>query len=676
MDLSTILFIALAAIFALGFAFFQYLYKAKKRSKDAYILFALRFLSVFVLLLLLINHKFTFTSYTIEKPNLVLAVDDSESIKHLEQEDTLQSILEKLKSNEKINQRFELVQFNFGNDLKPGNNNEFKESETNIFSALASVQELSRGKETAIALISDGNQTTGRNFQYFKPDNNVNVYPVLVGDTTQYLDIELSRVNVNNYAFLNNRFPVEAFIFYSGEESINTRFTIKAGDKTIYSENISLDSENNSIIIQAELPASKLGVLSYEAEIVPLETEKNTANNAKSFAVEVIDERTEILLLSAIPHPDLGAIKKAIETNKQRQLDIKYIQDDLLNIEDYQLVILYQPTSGFASVFEQLDDNNQNYLIISGTKTNWNFLNTIQDFVRKDFTNQTQEIFAVKNPNFNQFQFEEVGFSDFPPLEDKFGRISIESDNLESIYFQKIENVETSQPLIAVQGSGRNKNAFIFGENIWRWRSASFLENKSFQKFDNFFGKLIQNLASAKQRERLTLDYKSFYYESEAVKLSANFFDQNYQFDPNANLNISVADSLENIESQFILKNNAYEVDLGSLAPGTYNFKITETATQLSRSGSFEIIAYNIEQKFISANKNAMEALAENAETKVYYPNQIQELIDSLLSKDKYKPIQKSQQKNVPLIYWYYLLFLLVSILAAEWFFRKYKGLI
>ncbi len=258
MDLSTILFIALAAIFALGFAFFQYLYRSKKRGKDVYILFALRFLSVFVLLLLLINPKFTFTSYTLEKPNLVLAVDDSESIKHLEQEDTLLSILEKLKSNEKINERFELVQYNFGNELKAGKSNEFNESETNIFSALESVQELSRGKETAIALISDGNQTSGRNFQYFKPNDNTNIYPIVVGDTTQYLDMELSRLNVNNYAFLNNRFPVEAFISYSGEESINTRFVIKAGENAIYSENISLDSENNSTIIQAELPAFKI----------------------------------------------------------------------------------------------------------------------------------------------------------------------------------------------------------------------------------------------------------------------------------------------------------------------------------------------------------------------------------------------------------------------------------
>ncbi|SKB31537.1 hypothetical protein SAMN05660776_0321 [Salegentibacter holothuriorum] len=674
MNLSTILFIALAAIFALGFAFFQYLYKSKKRGKDVYILFALRFLSVFVLLLLLINPKLTFTSYSLEKPMLILVVDDSESIKHLEQEDSVRIILENFRANEKLNEQFDLVQYNFGNNLKPGDNNEFKETETNIFSVLESVKALSQKKEAIIGLISDGNQTSGRNFQYFNAQN-TEIYPLVIGDTTQYADLELSRLNVNNYAFLNNRFPVEAFISYSGEKSINTRFVIKAGNNTIFSEEVSLNAENNSTIIQAKLPASKLGVLSYDAEIIPIENEKNTANNTKSFAVEVIDERTEILLVSAIPHPDLGAIKKAIETNKQRQLDIKYIQDDL-NVEDYQLVILYQPNSSFLSVFEDLEENNQNYLLISGTKTNWNFLNGIQDFVKKDFTNQTQEVFAVKNPNFNQFQLEEVGFSNFPPLEDKFGSISILSNSIESIYFQEIENVETSQPLIAIQGKGQDKKAFILGENIWRWRSAAFMEDKSFEEFDNFFGKLIQNLASKKQRERLTLDYKSFYYENESVNISANFFDQNYQFDPKANLNISVESSLGNFESQFILKNNGYEVDLGDLSPGTYTFKIVETGSQISRSGSFEIIAYNIEQKFVSANKNAMLALAENSGTVVFYQNQIQEFIDGLLSEDKYKPIQKSQQKAVPLIDWYYLLFLLVLTLAAEWFYRKYKGLI
>lgn len=676
MNISNIILIALAIVIALGFAFLQYLFKNRTRKRETYVFFALRFLSVFLLLLLLINPKITSTTYELEKPNLILAIDNSASIAHLQQEDTVLGLLEYLKSNEALQERFQSIQYNFGNELLDSGKPDFKAAQTNIYAALESVKELSRKKSTAVVLISDGNQSSGRDFRYFSPRSNQEIYPVVVGDTTEYLDLELSQLNANSYAFLDNRFPVEAFISYSGEGEINSEFIIRSGKNIVYSEEFSLDKENNSMVIQAQLPASRLGVLSYETEVVPLEIEKNTANNTKKFAVEVIDERSKILLISANPHPDIGTFKKSIETNKQRQLDIKYLDDDLSDLQEYQLVIIYQPNSDFASIFEDLKAHNQKYLLVTGNQTDWNFLNNIQDFFRKEFANQSQEIFALQNPNFNQFQFEDVGFSEFPPLEDRFGNLSVLSNDLKSIYFQEIENVETSQPLIAVMGDGQNKNAFIFGENIWRWRSASYLDNKSFEKFDNFLGKLVQNIASKQQRERLTFDYNSFYYENEAVKITADFFDQNYQFDPNADLEISVENSEDILESQLILKNSGYEVNLGILSPGTYDFKITEEASQVSRSGTFEIIAYNIEQQFMSSNKKAMEALAESSGTRIHYHNQIDEIVTALLSNDKYKPVQKSRQKDVPLVDLYYLLFLLVVILASEWFFRKYKGLI
>ncbi|TDN89278.1 hypothetical protein DET49_10623 [Salegentibacter sp. 24] len=676
MNLTNTILITLAIVIALGFAFFQYLFKKHIKNRETYVFFALRFLSVFILLLLLINPKITSTTYELEKTNLILAVDDSESISHLQQQDTVRKLLKDLKSNKDLHERFDLVQYNFGNGLLNSNHPKFEAPQTNIFAALESVEKISRKKQTAVILISDGNQSTGRDFRYFMPRSNQEIYPLVIGDTTQYSDVEISQLNVNTYAFLNNRFPVETFVSYSGEKEVKSTFVIKSGKSIIFSEQLTLSSEINSAVIRAELPASRLGVLSYEAEIIPLAIEKNIENNTKKFAVEVIDERSKILLISSIPHPDLGTFKKSIESNKQRQLDIKYLTDDLSDLKDYQLVIVYQPTSGFAHVFDELKDNNQNYLLVTGTKTDWNFVNGIQDFVNKDFVNQSQEIFARQNLNFKQFQFEKVGFSRFPPLEDKFGKIKVLSNNLESIYFQKIENVETIQPLVAVQGSAGNKKGFIFGENIWRWRSTTYLENETFEKFDNFIGKLVQNLVSANQRERLTVDYNSFYYENEPVEISANFFDQNYQFDPNADLNITVENTDKTMESQLILKNNGYMVNLGNLTPATYNFKITEKASQISRSGSFEVIDHNIEQQFISANKNAMEALARNSGTKAYYNGQVTNLVHTLLNNDKYKPVQKSHEKTVPLIDWYYLLFLLIIILSAEWFFRKYKGLI
>jgi hypothetical protein len=58
------------------------------------------------------------------------------------------------------------------------------------------------------------------------------------------------------------------------------------------------------------LNADKVGIAKYKAVISSNIKEKNTSNNAKNFAVEVIDQRSEIALISAINHPDLGALKR------------------------------------------------------------------------------------------------------------------------------------------------------------------------------------------------------------------------------------------------------------------------------------------------------------------------------------------------------------------------------
>jgi hypothetical protein len=44
---------------------------------------------------------------------------------------------------------------------------------------------------------------------------------------------------------------------------------------------------------------------------------ENTYNNSKNFAVEVIDQKTKIALVTAINHPDVAALKRSIESNAQ-----------------------------------------------------------------------------------------------------------------------------------------------------------------------------------------------------------------------------------------------------------------------------------------------------------------------------------------------------------------------
>jgi hypothetical protein len=60
-------------------------------------------------------------------------------------------------------------------------------------------------------------------------------------------------------------------------------------------------------------PANKIGSIIFKASISSAE-KKNTYNNSKNFAVEVIDQKT-IALVTAINHPDVAALKRSIESN-------------------------------------------------------------------------------------------------------------------------------------------------------------------------------------------------------------------------------------------------------------------------------------------------------------------------------------------------------------------------
>jgi hypothetical protein len=93
------------------------------------------------------------------------------------------------------------------------------------------------------------------------------------------------------------------------------------------------------------------------------------------------------------------------------------------------------------------------------------------------------------------------------------------------------------------------------------------------------------------------------------------------------------------------------------------------------RSGNFTILDFNVEQQFLSAEATKLKKLAANTDGKAFFISEIEVMIDVLLNDNRYQQVQKREQKVVPLIDWKYLLGLIVLILSAEWFIRKYNGL-
>ena len=673
MTVTNIFLIILAAIIALALVLVQYYFtKKNKRSKHWMLFSALRFITYFSVFLLLINPKFTSTTYTLEKPSLAIAVDNSSSIKNLGEENEVQNLLNQLQQDEDLTEVFSIETYSFGSDFKANDSITFSEPQSNLHQAFSNLQQLYKNKTAPVVFISDGNQTYGQDFTYSAKQLKQSIFPVVVGDTTQYVDLKIGQLNVNRYAFLNNKFPVEVFVNYSGNSKLSQRFEIKQGNQILYSEIIPFSSEKTSAVINATLPANSVGVKTYSVSIQPIENEKNIENNIKNFAVEVIDEKTNVLLLTSIIHPDLGAFKKSIEHNQQRAATIKNI-DEEIDFGDYQLVVLYQPDERFARAYEQIKRLGLNTFTVTGTQTNYQFLDQIQDIFTKQSTHQEEDYLARYNQNYSSFQFEDIGFDDFPPLKDKFGELSF-STEVNPLLFQSIAGYKTETPLLATLENGTQRHGFLFGENSWQWRAKSFLETESFNTYDEFFGKLVQYLASNKRRERLQIDYNSFYNSGDDIVLKAQYFDRNYEFDPRGKLGLTVKNKETNASQvfPFLLRNNLYEVDLSNLTAGEYAFTVKVEGEQLSKSGNFTIVDFDVEKQFLSANLGALQQL----NNQVYFPNQFEQLKQNLLAAPEFKPIQKSKQEISPLIDWIYLLAIIIFCLSSEWFLRKYYGLI
>ncbi|WP_417443957.1 vWA domain-containing protein [Joostella sp.] len=673
---SPVIYALLAAVISLLIAFF--LYRKRSRKGKVFIAMAiLRFVAIFALLLLLINIKFSNKSFFTEKPYLSILVDNSSSIKELGYEDTARKLLNELTNDEELNNRFSIEEYSFDTDLLPQDSLSFSGNQTNISNALQALENINRGSNGAVLMLSDGNQTYGADYAFTSKSLQQEVYPVVLGDSITYNDLKISQLNVNKYAYFKNKYPVEIFLTFEGKSTVRSVLKIYRGNQLLYSEKVSFDEKNTSKVIKTELLADKIGVQTLKAVLEPLSEEKNKENNSKLFALEVIDQKNNIAIVTATKHPDIGALKKIVESNEFRTASIVDVGAFNALENNFQLVILYQPTNSFNTVIKELKNRKQNYWIISGEDTDWNFLNRAELGFNHVLSGGKEEVLPLYNDTYNSFQTEDIGFDDFPPLTARLGGIDFLGAS-HALLYKKIGSIATDDPQLVTFDNNEQKAAILLGEGIWKWRAASFIENESTASFDTFFGKLIQYLSSTEKRARLTITSESFYYGNSQVKIGASYFDKNYVFDPNATIKIEVKNKETGAEVVYpmLYKGSGYEVDLSSLPASAYSFMVRVDSEKISKSGSFSILAFDVEKQFVNPDIGRLNTLAENTGGVLYFSDTFSDLKQDLLTNSKYQSVQKSKENIVPLIDWKWLLLVIIIALSSEWFLRKYNGLI
>jgi hypothetical protein len=290
---------------------------------------------------------------------------------------------------------------------------------------------------------------------------------------------------------------------------------------------------------------------------------------------------------------------------------------------------------------------------------------------------QTEDYLAEYNSDFNLFATENIGFENLPPLKNNYGIIAT-SKNTSVLLASKIRTISTNYPLLAYAENQGKRSAFLLGENIWKWRLQSHIDQQTFAKFDIFIDKTIQFLATNNSRKSLIVNHENFYYSGESISIEAQYFNKNYEFDERARLTISITNKatkeIKNFD--FLKGNNNFKVNLDGLSAGKYTFNVKELNANVSYNGYFEVLDFDIEKQFVNPDVLKLKQLASKTKGNLVMPNQVDALVKQLLEEKKYIPIQKAIIKKIPLIDFKLLLALLVFLLGLEWFVRKYNGML
>ena len=664
-------FIAFVLSGSLGY--YQYYYRVKKLTKVSFLLVIIRSLVFFLLMLVLLNPSITKESIINQKAKLSVLVDNSSSITFFKKDSLVHAILQNFKTHKKLNKRFDINYYSFGNLFQQSDSFSFDENQTDISMPLERISKIQKNASNAIVLLSDGNQTIGNDYQYTSIKDPI--FPVVIGDTTKYQDVKIAQINVNRYSFINNQFPVESILQYEGSQTIKLRYSLENNGKIIFSERINFSEKNNSHILKTFIKASKEGTNFFTSKIEYLENEKNIVNNSKNFSVEVIDKQSEILIVSSFYHPDLGALKKAIESDKQRKVIIKIVDDKKNQLTNYQLVVLYQPNKKFNKIINQLNSSKSSFMLITGSKTDWSFLNNKSLGINKKNINQLENYSARFHNGFLNFSQKNIGFENLPPMIDYYGETTVSIPH-QTLLYQSINGFSSQNPLLATANHNNQKKVFLFGEGLWKWRSSSFLKNDSFQYFDEFIGNLVQYASNKKIRNRLDLDITSFYNANSSIQIGAFYVDENYQFDDRATILFTIKNknSKKKQTFPFSLSGSSYQLELTSLEAGEYEYTIEVDGRNISKKGTFKVNEFLVEEQFTNANSYKLELLAQKTAGKLYFEDKYRLVIDDLTNDTRFSTIQKSKKTIDKLVNWQWLMFLIIGLLSLEWFIRKYIG--
>lgn len=666
----------------IGFVFSGALYFRDKknidRSKALLISLAgLRFVSVSLIALLLLDIFIKRLVNETEKPVIILAQDNSSSIVAGKDSTEIKTDYTKALAAfvNAVKEKYDVKSYQFDSETKPSESYDFKGKETDISNVFSDIENNYANKNIgAIILATDGIYNKGTNPLYSIDKLNAPIYTIALGDTIPLKDVWIQTINHNQIAYLGNAFPAEVIVNAIDLKDKQVTVSITQQGKLLKQENVTINSNNFSKPYNFILDATTAGIQKYTVTLSTLEDDKNKLNNTQSFIVDVIDNREKILILANAPHPDIAAIEQNISVSQTYEVEVSLLDKFTKPLKPYSLVILHQTGNIPQRILAELKANNQSVFFI-GLNAPAGILGIDAHSVSNRFNDvepsvQTQfSLFTISDALKNYLK-------ELPAVKCNFGNQSI-SNGANALINQRIGAVDTDNPLLYFNELNGIKTASFIGDGLWRWRMRDFADHNNFNVFNELISKTVQYLSVKADKSFFRVFTKKIINENEALDFTAEVYNQSYEqiTEPDVRLVLKDAQN-KTFNYTFSKKQTFYSLAAGQFPAGEYAYEAkVKYADKLYTKSGMVIIKEIVSEKINTvANHQLLYQLSKKSGGKLVYPNQLEQLQKEILANSTIKSITYSHKQLTDLVNLKWLFFIIILLLSVEWFLRKYNG--
>ncbi len=670
------------------YAFVLYQNKKTFSLNQNRILAIIRGLLVSLLAFLLLNPLLRNIKSSIEKPTVVLAVDNSSSMIHggLSKIELLKKNLLKLKESiEEKGANVEIQSLDEQADNQNISEMKFAKKRSDLSQMLTNIKSNYEGRNlTDVILISDGITNEGISPTYGK--YNFNVHAVGFGDTTQKRDIKLNAIYANRIAYLSNKFPIQAEISSFGFQSKSTTVILKQAGNIIDKQVVSFDRQDDLKQITFYVTAQQKGMQRFTVEVVPLNEEFSNKNNAKDAYIDIVDGKEKVLLVALAPHPDLKAFKSIIEKNDLYELTIKIVQsDDLSQIgsQPFDVLVLHQLPDIYGmggNVVSRLLAQGKPTLFVLGNQTNLSSFNGMQQTLSISAqAGKADKVTAKFNNNFNLFNLDRDKLSlleRFPPILVPFGDYKPKAGS-EIILYQRVGSLTTPKPLLIANTTSSLKSAVLTGEGLWLWRLEEFSLTDKQEIIDEVVMKTLQLISIKDDKRKLRVyPISSDFSIDEKVIFENEAYNDIYERIYNQDIKLDIIDEKGKVRSfSYTTTKDNSKFEITGLPEGVYRYKAYTQVLGKAEvvDGQYIVRNTDLESLNTTADFNMLRTLSTQNNGKFFVANQLEKLNDFLSSNQAPDKVTSVEEMN-EFINLKWVFFVLLFLVTIEWGVRKYLG--